>query len=113
MLQKVPVDEIKWVDGETVESWTADDLMAMNPNASHSYILEVDLEIPESIHDSTSDYPLCPEKLKINEDMISPKFRSVYTYIQKTHTHKHTNTHTHTHTHISILIKSESLSVCV
>ena len=79
MSQKVPVDEIKWVDGETVESWTADNLMAMDPNASHSYILEVDLEIPESIHDSTSDYPLCPEKLKINEDMISPKSRSVYT----------------------------------
>ena len=77
MSQKVPVDEIKWVDGETVESWTADNLMAMDPNASHSYILEVDLEIPESIHDSTSDYPLCPEKLKINEDMISPKSREI------------------------------------
>ena len=73
MPEPVPVDEIKWVDMETVESWTAEKIIALDPNASHSYILEVDLEIPESIHDSTSDYPLCPEKLTINQDMISSR----------------------------------------
>ena len=32
---------------------------------------EVDLEIPEIILDEASDYPLCPEKIEVNEEMLS------------------------------------------
>ena len=35
-------------------------------------MLEVDLEYPESLHDSHNDYPLAPEQLNISEDMLSP-----------------------------------------
>ncbi len=73
MSEKVPVDEIAFVDDDTVTSWTRDDIMNHNSSGDHSYILEVDIEIPDSIHDTTSDYPLCPEKLDITRDMISPK----------------------------------------
>ena len=75
MSQPVPIDEIKWVDERIVQSWTQHDIMRLEStsNASHSYILECDLEIPQNIHNETSDYPLCPEKLNINQDMISPK----------------------------------------
>ena len=47
--------------------------MDLDPNGKHSYILEVDLEIPKEIRDQTSDYPFCPETLEIKKDMISPK----------------------------------------
>ena len=75
MSQPVPIDEIKWVDERIVQSWTQHDIMRLEStsNASRSYILECDLEIPQNIHNETSDYPLCPEKLNINQDMISPK----------------------------------------
>ena len=73
MSEKVPVDEIAFVDDETVAHWTKDDIMKHDASGDHSYILEVDIEIPESIHDHTSDYPLCPERLEITKDMISPK----------------------------------------
>ena len=34
---------------------------------NHSCILKVDLEYPRSIHDSHSDYPLAPERIKVNK----------------------------------------------
>ena len=75
MSQPVPIDEIKWVMEQIVQSWTQQDIMRLDsgPKATHGYILECDLEIPQNIHDETSDYPLCPEKLEINQDMISAK----------------------------------------
>ena len=73
MSEPVPIDEFEWVGDDLATSWTREDIMALNPNGTHSYILEVDLEIPEEIHDHTADYPLCPEKLDITKDMVSPK----------------------------------------
>ena len=34
-------------------------------NSPNGYILEVDLEYCKELHNSHSDYPLCPEKLKL------------------------------------------------
>ena len=73
MSEKVPVDEIDFVENDIVTSWTTEDIMRMDSSGNHSYIFEVDIEIPQNIHDKTSDYPLCPEKLAITKDMISPK----------------------------------------
>ena len=73
MSEPVPIDEFEWVNEDLATSWSTENIMALDAKAKHSYILEVDLEIPQEIHDRTSDYPLCPEKLEINQDMISPK----------------------------------------
>ena len=35
------------------------------------YILEVDLEYCSELHDLHNDYPLCPEKIEITQDMLS------------------------------------------
>ena len=48
MSQKVPVDNFKWVDSK---GWTAQTIMSLEVEAETSYMFEVDLEIPESIHD--------------------------------------------------------------
>ena len=35
------------------------------------YILKVDLEYPEELHDRHNDYPLCPEKIEAGYEMLS------------------------------------------
>ena len=36
-----------------------------------AYILEVDLEYCKELHDLHNDYPLCPEKIEVSNDMLS------------------------------------------
>ena len=46
-------------------------LNSVSENNPLGYILEVDIEYCKTLHDSHSDYPLAPEKLKISSDMLS------------------------------------------
>ena len=40
-------------------------------NSPVGYILEVDLEYCEKLHNLHNDYPLCPEKAEVSNDMLS------------------------------------------
>ena len=45
--------------------------MKMKWNSKKGWILEVDLEYPEVLHDAHNDYPLAPEKKAINPEKMS------------------------------------------
>ena len=49
---------------------------------SHSCILEVDLENPKELHDLHNEYPLAPERLKINKvEKLIPNLNNKTSYI--------------------------------
>ena len=43
-------------------------LMNIKSNSSTGYVLEVDLEYPQKLHDIHNDYPLAPEKINIPKE---------------------------------------------
>jgi len=70
MIQKLPFGNFNWV--EDAEKLTEDDIMKINTEGDKGYFLEVDLEYPESLHDLHNNYPLAPEKIVVDNDMLSP-----------------------------------------
>ena len=49
---------------------TEEHIMKMRPNSKKGWILEVDLENSEELHDWHNDYPLAPEKKVIGSDKM-------------------------------------------
>ncbi|KAK3729471.1 hypothetical protein QZH41_009380, partial [Actinostola sp. cb2023] len=48
------------------------DVMEVADASEDGFILEVNLEYPQELHDQHSDYPLAPETMKVTSDMLSP-----------------------------------------
>ena len=55
MMKPLPVGDFKWMEEKELKNWK-----------DFPCILEVDLEYPRDLHDLHNDYPLAPERLKIN-----------------------------------------------
>ncbi|GFY01043.1 c2H2-type domain-containing protein [Trichonephila clavipes] len=76
-----------WLSLEEINNF---DVLTIPQNNNKGFILEVDLEYPESEHDRLNDLPLAPEHLKITREMLSPyaersctKFRLQNTFPSK------------------------------
>ena len=68
MSQYLPYGGFKRLNQKEIDKF---DLNSIKENSLDGYILEVDLEYPDKLHELRNDYPLAPEKLKINHDMLS------------------------------------------
>ena len=69
MCQRLAVGDYKL---EEVNDWTTERIMNLKEDDERGYIFEVDIEYPEQLHDLHNDYPLCPEKKLITNEMLSP-----------------------------------------
>ena len=69
MREYLPYGGFKWVK---VNNETINRVLNKSDNSLHGYFLEVDLEYPENLHDHHNDYSLALEKIKIEEEMLSP-----------------------------------------
>ena len=67
MSEYLPVDGFEWVKEELTET----NIMNKPKDDSTGLILEVDLEIPEHLHDYFNDYMPVPEHVKVTKDMLS------------------------------------------
>ena len=52
--------------------------MSIHGNADKGYMLEVDLEYSEVLHDLHSDYPLAPETKSVPDDILLPFSRKLW-----------------------------------
>ena len=62
----MPYSEFKWLNQKEIDKF---DINLISENSLDMYILEVDLEYPDELHELHNDYPLAPEKLEISHDM--------------------------------------------
>ena len=56
MMKPLPVGDFHWMTNEELKNWR-----------DYPCVLEVNLEYPEELHEAHNDYPLAPERLKINK----------------------------------------------
>ena len=68
MNQPLPYCNFKFLSEKEINKFN---LNSISENSEIGYILEVDLEYCEELHDLHNDYPLCPEKLEITSGMLS------------------------------------------
>jgi hypothetical protein len=73
MSQSMPYGGFKWLTKKKINKFVLRDYSELcSNNLPKGYILEVDLDYPEELHDLHNEYPYCPEHVIINEDMLSP-----------------------------------------
>jgi hypothetical protein len=73
MTQQLPTGNFTWNNNE----WNEQSIMNISNNGEIGYFFEVDLEYPTELHDLHNDYPLAPEKVSIDDYMLSKKQRTL------------------------------------
>ena len=68
MNQYLPHSGSKWLNQKEIYRC---DVNSIEENSFIGYILEDDLKYPKELHELHNDCPLAPEKLEINQNMLS------------------------------------------
>lgn len=74
MSQYLPYGNFKWENAESIDEKF---IQALPDNDATGYIFEVDLDYAPSLHHLHNDYPLAPEKLTVDENMLSTYAKSL------------------------------------
>ena len=69
MSEYLPYGGFKWVK---VNNESVNRVLNKTDNSLHGYLLDVDLNYPENLHDTHNDLQMAPEKIKVTEEMLSP-----------------------------------------
>ena len=68
MMQYLPYKDFKWIK---IADKNINIELNKKDTSLHGYILEVDMYLPDELHDKQNDFPMAPEKLKVTSDMLS------------------------------------------
>ncbi|XP_075225352.1 uncharacterized protein LOC142333778 [Lycorma delicatula] len=74
MVEPLPHANFRWLSTEEIDNL---DINSVCDRSEKGYILEVDLEYPQELHDRHKDYPLAPERLVPTDDMLSPYLKDI------------------------------------
>ena len=67
MSQYLPTGGFKWMKQKQIDKIN----LTQYKEDNKGFIVEVDLEYPKELHDLHNDYPVAPEKVKVENDMLS------------------------------------------
>lgn len=79
MTQVLPISNFKWVSFDKVQCFNVEKIPS---DSNIGYILDVDLEYPNYLHNLHNDFPLAPVKGKVMYSELSPYAKSI---IEKFH----------------------------
>ena len=68
MSQPLPTGGFRWLQQE---EWNLLDWKSLEPTSTKGYILEVDLEYPNELHENHNDYPLAPDKRQMQFETLN------------------------------------------
>ena len=71
MSQHLPVGKFKWIDESHFDDIMLKIVSYSPYTSSIGWIVELDLEYPEELHDDHNDLPLAPEKITIDDSYLS------------------------------------------
>jgi hypothetical protein len=69
MKKKLPISDFEWVSERDKEAL---DWENMTADQDVGYIVECDLTYPDELHRAHNSFPLAPERLVIDQSMLSP-----------------------------------------
>ena len=72
MNEYLPYGKFEWL-----KNVDESDVMSINKKSDVGYILEVDLNYLDELHELHNDYPLAPEKLTVTNDILSNYCKSI------------------------------------
>ena len=81
MSQYLPTGDFKWLTEKEIENL---DIFSISNTSEKGFVLEVDLEYPENLHDHHNDFPFCPENYKppnSNSTKLIPNLNSKSKYV--------------------------------
>ena len=70
MSQPLPHSGFTWI---TEDEWKGINWRTLDEDSPVGYILEVDLQYPQELHELHNDYPLAPERVDVQFEMVSSK----------------------------------------
>ncbi|CAG2213696.1 unnamed protein product [Mytilus edulis] len=75
MSQPLPTGFMRFLDDDEILNF---DAKKVEKDAEKGYILEIDLEYPENLHDSHNDYPLAPTHRTVTDEELSAHSQQVW-----------------------------------
>lgn len=74
MSEPLPFDEFVWISAEECESI---DWRMQTDDQEYGFFVECDFHYPDELHDAHNDYPLAPERLLVEEHLLSDEQRDL------------------------------------
>jgi hypothetical protein len=68
----LPVRGFRWLDEAELSKIDSSWIEQQHEDQSQGYVLEVDLEYPKELHDNHRTYPVAPDHVEIDFEMLSP-----------------------------------------